>query len=352
MKKLVLFIIILLGVASYLWITSEGDITPLSLSPEPTVSPPVPTTEKKTSLFVPYWSLKSGPFSDEDIVIYFGVSPQTGGLQTSDEGYRGLSVFQQLAGNRPSYLTLRMLDAKRNFAILDSVSEQETLINETVTTAKQYGFEGIVLDLEVSALPFASLLDQISAFNKRFYEDAKKAGLHYAVALYGDTFFRIRPFDVKAIASNSDEIMIMAYDFHKSRGNPGPNFPLKGKEKYGYDYDSLITDFLEAVPPEKLTVIFGYFGYDWLVDNNQNMMEHGDPLSYNQITNQFIEHCQGTNCSLKRDDLSEESYITYSDENGRKHIVWFEDERSVAKKQEFLQTKGISSFSYWAHSYF
>jgi len=358
MKKLTLAagVMMLLLVGAFFFLRDKPIISPLSKQSVSSSETSVETTQKdvgRTSLFVPYWSLsETEPSFEYDTLIYFGIIPGSNGINTEETGYTLLTRFTQVAANRPTFLTLRMLDSKQNFAILENTARQNTLIAETIAAARENGFDGIVLDLEVSALPFDSLIKQISAFNKRFYQEAKESGLYYAVALYGDTFFRIRPFDVKDIAKNSDEIMIMAYDFHKARGDPGPNFPLRGKDRYGYDYASLLEDFMGAVPKEKLTVIFGLFGYDWTVNKEKNMITYGVPLSYNQIAERFITGCRFSSCVQKRDSLSSESFISYTDTNGLEHLVWFEDMDSVAKKQEFLKKQGLSSFSYWAYSYF
>lgn len=356
MKKLmVIFLLVLVGVGIWSFIRQNKTVSPLltprAESPSPTSSNVSPL--QGTSLFVPYWTIDSNtPWESYDTLIYFGVTPGKSGLNTEEPGYVRLTDFTEKAGGKRSYLTIRMLDSKQNFAILKNTSLQDRLINESISLAKENGFEGVVLDLEVSALPFASLLEQISSFNKRFYTAAHTADLHYAVTLYGDTFYRIRPFEVSSLGKYSDEIMIMAYDLHKARGNPGPNFPLGGKSTYGYDYSSLLDHFTKSVPKEKLTVIFGLFGYDWTVDDKRNMLAHGDPLSYNEIKQKFILNCDYSSCSQKRDPLSSESYISYTDTEGAKHLVWFEDMDSVAKKQKFLQTKGIASFSFWAYSYY
>jgi spore germination protein YaaH len=355
MNKL-LAVLLLLGVADGALAFSRFPPRPLSpLSSSRAVSTVSPATEHlvRTSLFVPYWSLGTIS-SDEryDTLIYFGITPGTSGVNTEDAGYHELAAFEEQAAGRTSYLALRMLNSDQNFAILKNSALQETLIQETLMAAHEFGFDGVLLDLEVSALPFDSLIRQISSFNKRFYQAARKADLHYAVSLYGDTFFRIRPFDVKSMAQNSDEVMIMAYDFHKSRGNPGPNFPLGGIDRYGYDYSELIDHFGKAVPKDKLTVIFGYFGYDWTVNSDKNMVTHGVPLSLNQIKERFITECRFTACKTKRDSLSAESVVSYTDASGGSHLVWYEDTDSVAKKEAYLKQHGIHSFSYWAYTYF
>jgi len=64
--------------------------------------------------------------------------------------------------------------------------------------------------------------------------------------------------------------MIMAYDFHKARSTPGPNFPLVVKTFMGMIWIRWQNDFLQAVPNQKLGVIFGLFGYDWPIDTQGN----------------------------------------------------------------------------------
>src|SRR5207249_3980016 len=122
---------------------------------------------------------------------------------------------------------------------------QEKVITQAIKLSKDNSFKGIVLDLEITAIPFDSLIKQVNIFTNSFYKAAKKNALSFSITLYGDTFYRIRPFDVKTLVQNSNNIMIMAYDFHKVKGNPGPNFPLNGKETYGYDLQKMTDDFLQ-----------------------------------------------------------------------------------------------------------
>lgn len=111
-------------------------------------------------------------------------------------------------------------------------------------------------------------------------------------------------------------------------------------------------DFLQAVPNQKLGVIFGLFGYDWPVDDQGAAVSQGIPLTDLQIQNKFLKNCTYKDCQIKRDPLSAETVIHYTDATNQKHIVWFEDAQSVATKEQFLRKKGIGNFSFWANSYF
>lgn len=331
---------------------------PVHSSIEPTLSPTRTirtATQEETSIFVPYWSLSSRnpSFSEYDELIYFGITPTVKGIDTDEMGYKSLKRFIRMAGEKKkTSLTLRMLDSTVNLAVLKDKKLQEIIATETVDLAKEEGFDGIVLDLELTALPFSSTITQINSLVSHLSSEAKKEDLSFAVLLYGDTFYRVRPFEVKTIAKSVDEVMIMAYDFHKSRGNPGPNFPLSGKNVYGYDFKKMTDDYLRFVPPEKLTVVFGLFGYDWQVkDGSQQATVNGNPLSFTKIEQSFLTTCSYQECIATRDPVSSETKITYTD-GDKKHIIWFEDLMSVERKRAFLKEQGITSYSFWAYSYF
>jgi spore germination protein YaaH len=349
------FVIFLLGFWSF---TQKVTNKPFSQSspPTPQASPTdstARTTTTHTSLFVPYWGLQdTTDLPVYDTYIYFGITPTQEGINTKDAGYLRLNDFVSSVNERDStLLTLRMLDNKINSAVLKDSAKQSSIIAETIAVAKENGFDGVVLDLELSALPFDSLIQQINNFVKKFSTSVKQNDMQFSMTIYGDVFYRVRPFDVKTLAGYSDQIMIMAYDLHKANSNPGPNFPLKGNKQYGYDYTNLVDQYTSVVPPEKLTVIFGLFGYDWPVDDKNIAQGIGKARSVQEIQQKIVHYCSELQCSIKRDVSSGETTISYISD-GTKRTVWYEDMESSAKKQEYLKTKGISNFSYWAFSYF
>ncbi len=320
--------------------------------PRPT--PTGPAAEQiDEAIFIPYWSVGSSftTPSYQDLV-YFGVNASTEGIDTSDDGYKRLSTFVKAADGGNTLLTIGMTNSTTNFAILKDKKAQEKVINEAISIAKDNNFKGIVLNIEVSALPFTSLVDQITAFNSVFYDRTHAANLTYGITAYGDSFYRLRPFDMAKLSKSTDRVYIMAYDFSKAKGNPGPNFPLAGGETYGYDLEHMINNFADTMPLKKITVVFGMYGYDWPVDDKDKATDTGEAISLKDIKATFLDNCKHLKCEWERDILSSETKASYEDNNSQKHIIWFEDETSVKRKQDFLKKHGIGSFAYWAYSYF
>jgi len=323
-----------------------------SLPVAPSIAPSF-NSRKESFLFVPYWSLSNKKIESDkfDYLIYFGITADEKGIDKKDLGYKKIDEFIKLSG-KDNLLAIRLTDSKINSMLLDKKDLQIKLIDESISLAKKYSFRGIVFDFEMSALSFESVIRKINSFYKDYYNSTKKNDMTFLITVYGDTFYRARPYDISELSKYSDGIMIMAYDFHKSRGAPGPNFPLNGRETYGYDFKTMISDFSKRIPVEKIIVIFGLFGYDWTVDEKNQSLETAKPLSLNEIKNNFLKSCTKKDCLITKDKESLENNITYSDKNTKNHVVWFENESSVDLKINFLKENKINSIGFWAYSYF
>jgi len=315
------------------------------------------------SIFVPYWQIPENINEIKEAkifiknknhlktnYIYFGINANENGINKNEVGFFNLEKIKTSEKEHLfSSLVLRLLNDEINFKILENKNLQQKIIEETMKVTKEKNFSELILDLEINALPFENVINQINLFVSNFAQKAKSENLIFSMTIYGDTFYRKRPYDIKFISSKTDRIYVMAYDFHKTLGNPGPNFPLFGKEKYGYGLSSCIKDFLTIVPKEKLIFVFGLYGYDWVVDRENRPIKKATALTLNQIKKRFFHN---PNIQIKRDFLSLESKIEYFDDAGYQHIVWFEDDVSVEKKQEFLLKHGVYQFGYWAFGYY
>jgi spore germination protein YaaH len=311
---------------------------------------------EKKSIFTTYWNCRGAQVTDVnsyDRMIYFGLSATEDGIDTTESGYKKMDDCNLNFLSIPTkYITLRMLNSDTNFNVLKSTVAQKKIIEQTIDTAKNHKFDGIVLDLEFGNYFFSSTSERITGFVKDFHEAANHEGLKFSMLLYGDTFYRNRPFPIPELAANADEFMIMAYDFHKAGGEPGPNFPLTGVDDYGYDFQTMIKDFKTFIPASKLTVVFGMYGYDWIVDENKRPIKPAKSLSYNDMKATFLDSCQWKNCLVRRDDKSQESEVEYIDKVDQYHIVWFEDLESVNRKKAYLQTQGIPNIAFWSYGYY
>lgn len=361
MKKLFFvwcsLIVLTLSVALHGYIPKKAVKKTLIVSPLPTTTPPALLKNQKetVSLFIPYWEVSDKPIDSTNYsrLIYFGIVPSKNGIDKTGDGYKKLPQFlAQATPGKEKFLSVQMINTPLNSKVLEDTQLGDGIITESLALAKKNGFNGIVLDFEYSALPFPSVTNGINNFTSRFAKKTHEAKLQYYILVYGDVFYRLRPYDIPVLGKQADGIMIMAYDFHKANGDPGADFPLTMRSDEGYDFKNMTTDFLKILPANKLEIVFGMFGYDWVVNEKNQSIAAGSSLSLNEIKQKFLSTCSFLDCTIKRDKLSTEMEITYNDAKHTSHDVWFEDMGSVAQKKAYLQSKGIYNTAFWAYSYF
>lgn len=357
MKKGVVgvFFLILIGLTAIFAATRSISITSHQILVKQTPSPS-PTTAIQTpseSIFVPYWGL-SNSLSDSSYAkyMYFAVIPKLDGIDTTDTGYKNITSFlQNVPNNSSTFLTLSMVDPTINEKALSDPTIGQKIIQDTVALAKKDKFRGVILDLEYNALAFDEVVHSVTNFSKEFALSAHTQGLLFYQTIPGDTFYRGKPYDVSQIGSFADGIFIMSYDLHKANGDPGPNFPLDSSVDE-YSLKTMASDFLKKIVFSKITVVFGAFGYDWTLGDNDESRGVAQSLSLKDVQQKFLDSCALLNCISKRDAKSSEMNVSYTDSTGDNHIVWFDDMDSIEAKKAYLKTQGITSTALWAYSYF
>ncbi|MDO8497851.1 MAG: glycosyl hydrolase family 18 protein [bacterium] len=371
LKKISVIIVLLIciAIATLLLIKTPAQRPQsLSLSPTPTsfsLSPTVPVEKTSTltkSIFIPYWAtpMKEEDLNPYDELLYFGIEVSPQGVLQNETGYKNLSAFSDLTlPSATKLLVVRMIDTNTNNQILHNKQSWETIANDVVRLASEKGFQGVVLDLEMSGITLIDVSGDINQFVQNMSTTVKGRKLTFSMTMYGDVFYRKRPYDVRTLASYSDKMYIMAYDFHKSLGEPGPNFQYDKGDRYPYDFKTMVTDFSQVVPSDKLVVIFGMYGYDWSVDEKKRPIRTAKSLSLSDIKKEFVNECKWQDCILTRDSLSRETEVNYVTSEIKDnfatiyyHVVWFEDEESVRIKTEYLKEHRIEQIAYWTYGYF
>lgn len=375
MKKILFFLAILTLIFFFRFSDRGNKNQPkINQNPSPTFNFQHPTSNLQSptyniqfltsnfSLFLPYWRL---PENKEEVnlpqisnlqaqianLIYFGIAPNETGIDKNEAGYLNLQKIKNLSQSlKIDSLSLRMTNADLNFKVLEDRELMTKIIDETIQITKESGFKEVVLDFEITALPFQSLTEKITEFVSFFSQKTKEKNIKLSMTIYADNFYRKRPYDLKNLTLLVEGLYVMTYDFHKAYGQPGPNFPLFGKEKYGYDLSQGAKDLLAFIPKEKLIFVLGLYGYDWLVDEKNRSIKMATALTLNQIKEKFLKNNHAV--SLTRDPLSKEQKIEYYDENNQKHVLWFEDENSIKEKIDFLKSQGIDQFAFWAFGYY
>ncbi len=355
MKQLLVFLLIVLGVGIFIVSKSFFPYSISSQVKKTIVHPaPVVASSSQTILFVPYWTMDGKAISSQYAqAVYFGITANTSGIDTEEDGYKGISQFvQSVSPSQRTILAIRLLDQNIDEKVLHDSSFQQKIITQSLDTAHRYRFDGVLLDFEYKALAFDEVVQSVNNLSDKFSQATHASHMLFYDALYGDTVYRLRPYDISHIGKVSDGVYVLAYDFHKASGNPGPNFPLGTLPDEDYNFSEMIGDFSQKIPVSKLTIVFGLFGYDWTIDNKNQSIGMATTITAQEAQQKFFPSCSLSQCRAKHDSIAAETEVTYQGVGKALHEVWFEDMQSVLQKENLLHKKSITSTALWSYSYF
>jgi spore germination protein len=132
-----------------------------------------------------------------------------------------------------------------------------------------------------------------------------------------------------------DFSLLMTYEWGYSGGPPMAVSPINEVEK-------VVNFALSVMPAEKIMLGQNLYGYDWTLPFVQGG-EYATAVSPQRA----IELASRYNAVIQYDDTAQAPYFNYVDEEGRSHVVWFEDARSIQAKFDMIKRLGLRGIGYW-----
>jgi spore germination protein len=222
-------------------------------------------------------------------------------------------------------------------AILSDPALQQKLIANILETMKQKGYLALNVDFEYVPQGDRELYN---AFLQRLVD-----GLHpenYLVstclapkisATQTGTLYEAH--DYPAHGRIVDFVILMTYEWGWSGGPPRAVAPLN-------EVNKVLSYALSVIPAEKIVMGMPLYGYDWTLPYVQ-----GAKWAPTISPKGAVERAGKYGAEIKYDDEAQSPYYSYYDEEGREHIVWYEDARSVQAKFNLVKSYKLRGVSYW-----
>ncbi|WP_019413267.1 glycosyl hydrolase family 18 protein [Paenisporosarcina sp. TG20] len=217
--------------------------------------------------------------------------------------------------------------------IFASQEVQDTLIENILAEAKEKNAKDIHVDFE-----YLRKEDRLAyvEFLRRLKEEAE--GLIVSAALAPKTSATqvgkwYEGHDYNKIAEVVDFVVIMTYEWGYSGGPAMAVSPI-GPVRQVLEYA------LTEMPSEKIMMGQNLYGYDWTLPFVQGTQAKA--LSPKQA----VELARERNANILYDTTAQAPYFKYW-LNGKEHVVWFEDARSIQAKFQLIKELGLRGISYW-----
>jgi cellulose synthase/poly-beta-1,6-N-acetylglucosamine synthase-like glycosyltransferase/peptidoglycan/xylan/chitin deacetylase (PgdA/CDA1 family)/spore germination protein YaaH len=188
------------------------------------------------------------------------------------------------------------------------------------------------LHLAGVTVDFESVPDQSLPLLEAFLDDLRRAMgpgklLTQAIQDY------LPPAWVKRFADKCDRLILMFYDEHYQKDDPGP---VSGR---GW-YTEMVDSFLTVIPPGKAMMGIGAYGYDWNDAGNTPKME---AVTVPDVWRSAREH----NVLPMFDTDVSNPYLAWTDPDSVDHFIWYLDATSAADEMRIARLRGVTSAAIW-----
>lgn len=222
-------------------------------------------------------------------------------------------------------------------AVLSSPAAQENLITNILSIIQQKGYLGLNIDFEYVLPADRELYNQ---FLRRVVERLRPRGYIVSTALAPketatQAGLLYEAHDYPVHGRLVDFVVLMTYEWGYALGPPWAIAPLN-KVRDILDYA------VTAIPRNKILMGMPLYGRDWRLPYIA-----GTTIATTISPPDAVLRAARYGASIQFHPVYRSPYYYYTDEQGNRHVVWFEDARSVSEKYNLVIEYGLRGVSYW-----
>lgn len=322
--------------------------------------------------FLPSWNVNKSKNINFDVLTtlaYFDIKVNADGSLVEDDSYQTFESGQMTQLFKKAHsqgtrvvTTLTMMDGSDIQNFLDDSTAQKTLVDQTTNLVKSRGIDGVNVDFEYFGGAGPEYKSKFTSFINSLTTEMHNTvpGSKVSVSLYASVVKAPRIYNLKDIASSSDQIVMMAYDFATLSSEEAiPTAPLYGhnKGKWWYDVSSAVEDFLTQMPASKLVMANPYYNLNFPVvqpeikaatlsaywGGAEHMTYAADKENVKPDMDGVTKFVTGWD-----DDAKVGWKAYYSPSTGVWRMSFEEDARSLGAKYDFALSKNLAGVGVWA----
>lgn len=222
-------------------------------------------------------------------------------------------------------------------AILESPQIQQTLINNTLQTIRSKGYAGLNIDFERISPDNG---ENYNSFLRRVMAAFRPQNIPVSVALAPKTSASTAgewhgAHDYAAVGNIVDFVILMTYEWGWSGGPPYAVSPIGPVE-------DVIKYTVSVMPAGKIMMSLPLYGYDWTLP-----YVAGGRWARRVSPQDAVMLAAREGAQIQYNTQTQAPFFNYYDDQGRQHVVWFEDARSVREKLLLINKYGLRGVSYW-----
>lgn len=301
----------------------------------------------------PYWmgtAYYSYNFSLLSAVAYFSyeLDPNTGQYKSIHDWRTTKLIDSAHAHNCKVLLSVTNFGSKNNAKFLSNLTAQRTFINNLINLLRERNGDGVNIDFE--DIPSSSR-SNLSNFIIDLSSSLRSARKDYVITIALPAIDFDYVYEIKQLNKYVDMFIIMGYEFYGQNSKvAGPVSPLSsGTTWWPYNLETAVDEYIvSGVTPSKLLLGLPYYGAEWQTKDLKFPSKVEKFMRYPMYRNIKREYGELLCCE---DDESKSKFHVYRDASNRYRQIWYEDEKSLAKKYDWVSEKKIGGVGIWALGY-
>jgi len=227
--------------------------------------------------------------------------------------------------------------AERASYIFNNRAAQNSLIDKIIATMRQKGYVGLDIDFEYID---PSDGDAYVGFVENVTNRLNNAGFTVNVDLAPKTSTAQRGLlyeghDYRALGEAANTVLLMTYEWGYTYGPPMAVAPIN-------QVRNVVQYAVRQLEPEKIFMGIPNYAYDWTLP-----YEKGRSRAEVIGNTEAISIAGANGATIMFDETAQTPYFEYFDRSRRKHIVWFEDVRSIMAKFDTITDFDLLGAGYW-----
>ena len=220
--------------------------------------------------------------------------------------------------------------------ILTNEQVQDTLINNVIENLRAKNYTGLDIDFEYV---YPENREDYNNFLRKVSSRLRPLGYSITTALApkiaaDQPGLLYEAHDYPVHGALVDHVILMTYEWGYTFGPPMAVAPINEVRK-------VINYAISAIPRRKILMGIPNYGYDWVLP----YVEGSRATTISNVGAVDLARREGA--AIQYDQTAQAPFFNYYDDNGRQHVVWFDDARSMEARLRLVNQYNLGGVSYW-----
>lgn len=220
--------------------------------------------------------------------------------------------------------------------ILTNEQVQDKLIDNVISNMKAKNYSGLDVDIEYI---YPENREDYNNFLRKLKRQLDPLGYSLTTAVApkiaaDQKGLLYEAHDYPVHGALTDHMILMTYEWGYTFGPPLAVAPINEVRK-------VLNYAVTAIPRQKIFMGIPNYGYNWTLP----YVEGSRAATVSNTGAVDLARSEGAR--IQYDLKSQAPFFNYFDSNGKEHVVWFDDARSIEAKMRLLNQYNLGGASYW-----